>query len=748
MITDSLRDAITRSLALAVDMGHEYAGLDHLLLSLLEDGDASRVLKARHVNLDDLRASLLEALGRYETGHGADVTPTAAFERTVQRAILQRRAAGRSEANGAHVLVSFFDEPRSAATLILQRFGLDRLAITSVLAESGGARPARPQPSEDEGDDEDLDLPDDPLAAYCQDLTALAAAGRLDPLIGREAELARVQQVLARRFKNNPLLVGDPGVGKTAIASGLAQLIVSNRVPERLRDARLYALDLGALLAGTRYRGDFEERLKRVLKALEDQPGSILFIDEMHTIIGAGATTGGAMDASNLLKPALAGSLRCLGATTTAEAKTLERDRAFSRRFQRIEVPEPSPEEAERIILGLQSRLEDHHGLKYARGAARSAVALAARHLTERRLPDSALDVMDEAGAAQALKPRGGRRVAIRDIEDTVARLARIPSRSVNQDDRERLASLEGELKLAVFGQDRAVHDVVTAVKLSRAGLRDPQKPIGAFLFAGPTGVGKTELARQLGASLGVPLLRFDMSEYQEKHSVSRLIGAPPGYVGFDQGGLLTDAVKQNPHAVLLLDEIEKAHPDLYAILLQVMDYGRLTDNNGTSVDFRSVIVIMTTNAGASEANRVSVGFTGAPNTGEMDEAIKRQFTPEFRNRLDAIVHFAPLDPAVMRRIVDKFLAELATQLAERGARLDATDAARDLLAKLGFDRLYGARPLARVIQEQVKRPLADELLFGQLEHGGDVTLDAAGERLTLAFTPQAPAPARSRSRA
>ena len=738
MITDGLRDAITRSLSLAADMGHEYAGLDHLLLSLLEDRDASGVLKARHVNLDELRSTILEALKHYETGHGPDVTPTAALERTVQRAILQRRAAGRNEANGAHVLVAFFDEPRSAATLILQRFGLDRLAVTSVLAESGGARPAPKVAPDDDLDDDDLDLADDPLAAYCQDLTALAADGKLDPLIGREAELARVQQVLARRFKNNPLLVGDPGVGKTAIAGGLAQLIVSRKAPERLRGVKLFSLDLGALLAGTRYRGDFEERLKRVLKALEDQPASILFIDEIHTIIGAGATTGGSVDASNLLKPALAGSLRCLGATTTTEAKTLERDRAFSRRFQRIEVPEPSLGEAERILLGLQGRLEDHHGLKYARGAAQSAVALAVRHLTDRRLPDSALDVMDEAGAAQALKPRPGRRVGVRDIEETVARLARIPSRSVNQDDRARLATLEPELRGTVFGQDAAVHDVVTAVKLSRAGLRDPQKPIGAFMFAGPTGVGKTELARQLAASLGVPLLRFDMSEYQEKHSVSRLIGAPPGYVGFDQGGLLTDAVRQSPHAVLLLDEIEKAHPDLYSILLQVMDYGRLTDNNGTSVDFRSVIVIMTTNAGASEASRVSVGFTGAPNSGESGEAIRRQFTPEFRNRLDAIVQFQPLDPTVMLQIVDKFLAELATQLAERKTRLDATDAARGALARLGFDRLYGARPLARVIQEKVKMPLADELLFGRLEHGGEVFLDAEGDTLRLRFAPLA----------
>jgi ATP-dependent Clp protease ATP-binding subunit ClpA len=575
-----------------------------------------------------------------------------------------------------------------------------------------------------------------PLDAYCANLTAQAKDGKLDPLIGRAGELARLMQVLARRNKNNPLLVGDPGVGKTALLEGLAQRIVSRDVPEKLIGAELFALDMGALLAGTRYRGDFEERLKAVMKALEAHQNAILFIDEIHTVVGAGATTGGTMDASNMLKPALTGRLKCIGATTFAEYKSFEKDRALNRRFQKIDVPEPSRDEAVQILQGLQSRFEAHHGVKYTPDSITRAVDLAVRHLAERKLPDSAIDVIDEAGAAESLKPIVTRVDTITEaqIETVVARMARIPEQSVSKDDAEVLRNLEADLLRTVFGQDAAVREVSSAVKLSRAGLRDPNKPIGSYLFAGPTGVGKTELAKQLAKSLGIQFLRFDMSEYMEKHSVSRLIGAPPGYVGFDQGGLLTDAINQNPHCVLLLDEIEKAHPDLFSVLLQVMDYGKLTDHNGKSVDFRSVMLVMTTNAGAAEAGEKSIGFTGTLNLAASSEAVKRLFTPEFRNRLDGIIGFAPLSSGIMHRVVDKFLLELETQLLERKVKLKVTAAAKDWLAVQGYDPRMGARPLARVIQESLKKPVADELLFGKLKDGGKLEVDADGTGLTFKY--------------
>ncbi|MDZ7705994.1 MAG: ATP-dependent Clp protease ATP-binding subunit ClpA [Trueperaceae bacterium] len=739
MISEQLRRTARLAIRIAEAYDHEYATLEHLLLALLDDADAAPALENADVDLDDLRDDLEEILGSYDTVPSElerDVVPTATFERVIQRAAYAMHAAGRDEASGANVLVSIFDEPDSQAYLLLEAHGLRKLDVTRYLAQRG---PVRGQGrdsytiSDDDArdmiapfDDDDEGVADSPLDAYCQNLTEGARAGRFDPLIGRDTELARTLQVLARRNKNNPILVGDPGVGKTALVEGLAQRIVSGDVPDALRGAALYALDMGSLLAGTRYRGDFEERIKAVLGALEDEDNALIFIDEIHTIVGAGATSGGTMDASNLLKPALTRNLRCIGATTFQEYKSFEKDRALSRRFQKIDVLEPTHPDAVAILAGLKSHFETHHDLSYTDEALESAVALAARHLGDRRLPDSAIDVLDEAGAAETLKPEQERAATVGkpQIEATIASMARIPPKSVSSDDRERLAGLEHNLARAVFGQQAAVAEVTSAIKLARSGLRDPQKPMGSFLFAGPTGVGKTELCRQLSVQLGVPLVRFDMSEYMEKHTVSRLIGAPPGYVGFDQGGLLTDAITQQPHAVLLLDEIEKAHPDLYNILLQVMDYGKLTDHNGKVVDFRSVVLVMTTNAGASEASQQAVGFSGGTKAAESMEAIKRLFTPEFRNRLDAVVQFAPLAPAVMRDIVAKFVRELQLQLRDSKVELEVTDAARDRLAELGFDPLYGARPLARVIQDKIKKPLADELLFGRLREGGSVVVE------------------------
>ncbi|RIH86449.1 ATP-dependent Clp protease ATP-binding subunit ClpA [Meiothermus luteus] len=738
-LTPSLESSIRRALELALERQHEYAGLEHLLLALLDDPDAKRVLLSVGVDLDHLRMMLLESLRQFESIPGAQPEPTTAFQRVIQRAVLQMHSAGRDQANGANVLVALMDERQSAACALLEQMGVSRLDLTSAIAR--GALPRGTQPSTEpvQVGEAGPEVAQNPLEAYCTNLTEQARQGRLDPLIGRRAELERMLTVLSRRQKNNPLLVGDPGVGKTALVEGLAQLIVGQGerdlpLPERLRGAEVYALDMGSLLAGTRYRGDFEERVKAVMKALEEHPNAILFIDEIHTIVGAGSTTGSVVDASNLLKPALTGRLRCIGATTFAEYKHFEKDRAIARRFQKIDILEPSHDDAVRILEGLRPRLEAHHRLRYTHRAIQRAVELAARHLTERRLPDSALDVLDEAGAAQALLPPQKRkqRIGAAEVEATVARMARIPPKNLSRDDEAVLANLEQELKSAVFGQDKAVEEVASAIKLARAGLRDPQKPIGCYLFAGPTGVGKTELARQLAASLGVPLLRFDMSEYMEKHSVSRLIGAPPGYVGFDQGGLLTDAVLQNPHCVLLLDEIEKAHPDLYAILLQVMDYGKLTDHNGKAVDFRSVLLIMTTNAGAAEASERRVGFLGGTRQEASEEALKRTFTPEFRNRLDAIVHFNPLSPAVMRQIVGKFLRQLEVQLEERGVQLSVAPEAVAWLAERGYDPLLGARPLARLIQETLKKPLANLLLFGPLKRGGRLTVEFKEGQIAL----------------
>ena len=741
MLTDNLEKTVNRAMQLAQSAKHEYAGLEHLMLALLDDPDAETVLSRCGLDLTALRSELEAFLADMDTVRKGQPVPTTAFSRVLQRAVLAMRSAGRDQANGANVLVAIFDERQSRVYALLEQFGLSRVDVTSAISRGSSVRGA---PSGDEsgegvpsGGEEGGGVASSPLEAYCTNMTAKATNGEYDPLIGRDNELIRVLQVLSRRQKNNPLLVGDPGVGKTALLEGLAQRIVAQKVPFRLIGSELFSLDMGSLLAGTRFRGDFEERLKAVVNALEKHQSAILFIDEIHTVVGAGATSGGTMDASNLLKPALTGKLRCIGATTFSEYKAFEKDRALSRRFQKIDVLEPSREDAVRILEGLQSRFEEHHGLKYAPESLPRAVDLAMRHLSERKLPDSAIDVIDEAGAAQTLLPEEARVAVIHEpeIESVVARMARIPEKTISKDDSEVLRNLEHALGSAVYGQDKAVQEVSSAIKLSRAGLRDPNKPIGAYLFSGPTGVGKTELAKTLALTLGVPFLRFDMSEYMEKHSVSRLIGAPPGYVGFDQGGLLTDAVQQNPHSVLLLDEIEKAHPDLFSILLQVMDYGKLTDHNGKQVDFRSTVLIMTTNAGASEASEKLVGFTGSSKVGEDAAAIKRMFTPEFRNRLDAIVPFNALEPVVMESIVDKFLHQLEDQLLERKVELSVTASARSWLAKKGFDRLYGARPLARVIQERIKKPVANELLFGALAKGGGLKVDVVGDELRFEYS-------------
>lgn len=730
MVTSELQKSIERALEIAYERGHEYVGLEHLLLALLDDADAKRLLQRCEVDLLALRGELETLLAEFENLAGVHPTPTTAFQRVLQRAVAQMRSAGREQANGANVLVSIMDERQSRVFGLLEDFGLSRYRLTRAISReappSGASSESQPSEAEEGG------VARNPLEAYCTDLTAQARAGKLDPLIGRKAELERILTVLSRRQKNNPLLVGDPGVGKTALVEGLAQRIVAGEVPESVQGAEVFALDMGALLAGTRYRGDFEERLKAVVKALLAKPKAILFIDEIHTIVGAGSTTGSVVDASNLLKPVLTGQLACVGATTYSEYKHFERDRAIARRFQKIDVLEPTHEEAVQILEGMRPKLEAHHQLTYTKPALERAVELAARHLSDRRLPDSALDVLDEAGAAQALAKKRKNKLGVEDIEATVARMARIPPKSLSKDDQAVLANLEAELSAEIYGQPNAVKEVASAIKLARAGLRDPHKPIGAYLFAGPTGVGKTELARQLALKLGVPLLRFDMSEYMEKHTVSRLIGAPPGYVGFEQGGLLTDAVLQNPHCVLLLDEIEKAHPDLFALLLQVMDYGKLTDHNGKTVDFRSTLLIMTTNAGAAEASEARIGFFREAKAEAADEAIQRLFTPEFRNRLDAIVQFAPLSPEIMGQIVDKNLRALEAQLRQRKVTITLSPEARQWLAEKGYDPAMGARPLARLIQERIKKPLAELLLFGPLKQGGNLAIGVKDGELEL----------------
>ncbi len=734
--TRPLEESLHRAVAYANQRKHEYATLEHLLLSLVDDPDATGVLKACGVDMGALRTSLTHYLDTELRAliveDGDDAKPTAGFQRVIQRAVIHVQSSGREEVTGANVLVAVFSERDSHAAYFLQEQDMTRYDAVNYIAHGIAKKAGASEPkavkgaAESDGDDKTNNAKaGEALEAYCVDLNEKSRNGKVDPLIGRAAEVERAIQVLCRRTKNNPLLVGDPGVGKTAIAEGLAKKIVDGQVPEVLSGSTIFSLDMGSLLAGTRYRGDFEERVKQVVKELEAHPDAILFIDEIHTVIGAGATSGGAMDASNLLKPALAsGSLRCMGSTTYKEFRQhFEKDRALVRRFQKIDVNEPSPDDTVKILRGLKSYYETFHKLRYTDAAIRTAVELSSKYITDRKLPDKAIDVIDEAGASQMLLPEGRRKKTIgaKEIEHVIAKMARIPAKSVSKTDAEALRGLEADLKRTVYGQDEAIGALSAAMKLSRAGLREPQKPIGSYLFAGPTGVGKTEVARQLASTLGIELLRFDMSEYMERHTVSRLIGAPPGYVGHDQGGQLTDQVDQHKHAVVLLDEIEKAHPDVYNILLQVMDHGTLTDSNAKKVDFRNVVLIMTTNAGSSDAQRQSIGFGRGRAEGEEEAAMKRLFSPEFRNRLDAVVQFKGLTPEIIRSVVGKFIMQLEAQLADRNVTLSLSDEAAGWLAENGFDELYGARPLARVIQDAIKKPLADELLFGRLVRGGHV---------------------------
>ena len=735
-----LEETLHRAVHYANTRRHEYATLEHLLLALVDDPDASTVMGACNVDLTALKTALTlyvdNDLAALATSDGEDAKPTAGFQRVIQRAVIHVQSSGREEVSGANVLVAIFSERESHAAYFLQEQDMTRYDAVNYIAHgiakkagSGETRPVRSgQSPEDAEEAAAVKQGGEALEAYCVDLNEKSRQGKVDPLIGRMAEVERSIQILCRRTKNNPLLVGEPGVGKTAIAEGLARKIVNGEVPDVLKDATIYSLDMGALLAGTRYRGDFEERLKQVVKELESHDNAILFIDEIHTVIGAGATSGGAMDASNLLKPALAsGTLRCMGSTTYKEYRQhFEKDRALVRRFQKIDVNEPTVEDSIKILKGLKSYYEAHHKLRYTETAVKTAVELSARYMTDRKLPDKAIDVIDEAGASQMLLPESKRKKVIgqKEVEAVIAKMARIPAKSVSKSDTESLRDLERDLKRVVFGQEGAIEQVSSAMKLARAGLRDPNKPIGCFLFSGPTGVGKTEVAKQLASTLGIEMQRFDMSEYMERHTVSRLIGAPPGYVGHDQGGLLTDAVDQHPHAVVLLDEIEKAHPDVYNILLQVMDNGMLTDAVGKKVDFRNVILIMTTNAGAADNARAAIGFGRGKVEGEDDKAIQRLFAPEFRNRLDAIVAFKALDAETIKSVVSKFVMQLEAQLSDRNITIELTDEAADWLAKNGFDELYGARPLARVIQDAIKKPLADEILFGRLVRGGHVKVE------------------------
>jgi ATP-dependent Clp protease ATP-binding subunit ClpA len=745
----SLEQSLHRAIRLASDHQHEYATLEHLLLALVDDADAVQVMRACNVDVEQLRVGLTtyveDDLSTLAIDDGEDAKPTTGFQRVVQRAVLHVQNSGRDEVTGANVLIALFSERESHAVYFLQEQNMTRLDAVNYMSHGIAKRPGmttskpvRGAEEEEENGEKPVKQGSEALEAYCVNLNEKARSGRIDPLIGRESEVERTIQILCRRQKNNPLLVGDPGVGKTAISEGLARKIVNSEVPEVLATATIYALDMGALIAGTRYRGDFEERLKSVMKELEAIPGAILFIDEIHTVIGAGATSGGAMDASNLLKPALqSGTLRCIGSTTYKEYRQyFEKDRALVRRFQKIDVPEPTIPDAIKILKGLKPYFEEYHKVRYTNDAIKSAVELAAKHINDRKLPDKAIDVIDEVGAAQMLLPVSKRRkvINVRDIEEVVAKIARIPPKSVSKTDTDTLRRLEDDLKRLVYGQDDALNALSAAIKLARAGLRSPEKPIGAYLFSGPTGVGKTEAARQLANVLGVELLRFDMSEYMERHTVSRLIGAPPGYVGFDQGGLLTDGIDQHPHCVLLLDEIEKAHEDLFNLLLQVMDHGKLTDHNGKKIDFRNVVLIMTTNAGAFDAAKEAIGFGRGKREGEDEEAIKKLFTPEFRNRLDAVIGFAPLGRDTIDRVVEKFVLELEAQLIDRDVSFDLTSEATGWLGKKGYDETFGARPLARVIQDHIKSPLADEILFGKLKSGGTVRVLLDREKDALAF--------------
>ena len=744
MLSPELEETLRRALSIAGERSHEFATLEHLLLALIDDEDALQVLQGCKVDIAQLRDMLVshiedELSSIVNPSENLEVQPTAGFQRVVQRAIIHTQSSGRGAATGANILIAMYSERESYAVWFLSSLNMTRLDAVSFVSHGSG-EPVRGAEQTDESAGEGEAAKSDPLSEYAVDLMAKARDGRIDPLIGRDKEVDRTVQVLCRRTKNNPLYVGDPGVGKTAIAEGLALRVVQGDVPDVLKSAVIYALDMGQLLAGTRYRGDFEERLKAVMKQVEQDENAILFIDEIHTIIGAGATSGGAMDASNLLKPALqSGDLRCIGSTTYKEFRSyFEKDRALARRFQKIDVAEPSLPDTIKILQGLKSRYESHHGVRFTHAALKTAAELAGRYINDRKLPDKAIDVIDEAAAAQNLMPPSRRKQVIgqKEIEATVATMARIPSKNVSSDDKTALQTLETDLKRMVFGQDAALSALSSAIKLSRAGLREPEKPIGSYLFSGPTGVGKTEAARQLSEILGVKLIRFDMSEYMERHTVSRLIGAPPGYVGFDQGGLLTDAVDQTPHAVLLLDEIEKAHPDLFNILLQVMDHGRLTDSNGKSVDFRNVVLIMTTNAGASEMTKQLIGFGRGQKTDADTDAIEKTFTPEFRNRLDAVIAFAPLETETVRLVVDKFIMQLEAQLTDKDVEIELDEAARNWLAARGYDATYGARPLARLVQEHIKKPLADELLFGKLIQGGSVKVGVLKDSLQLTCRP------------
>ncbi|MFO1237256.1 MAG: ATP-dependent Clp protease ATP-binding subunit ClpA [Alphaproteobacteria bacterium] len=768
----ALEDSLRRAIRIATERTHEYATLEHLLLALADDKDASAVMRACNADLDQLKRSLVNyidnELKSLRSAAGEDAKPTTAFQRVVQRAVIHVQSSGREEVTGANVLVAIFAERESHAAYFLQEQGMTRLDAVNYISHGIAKRPGLSEQrtvrgaDEEEGEGSSGGAPQgdkanaktgqEALDAYCVNLNKKAQGGKIDPLIGRDAEIERTIQILCRRQKNNPLFVGDPGVGKTAIAEGLARKIVNGDVPDVLKDATIFSLDMGSLLAGTRYRGDFEERLKSVVKELENYKGAILFIDEIHTVIGAGATSGGAMDASNLLKPALqSGSLRCMGSTTYKEYRQhFEKDRALVRRFQKIDVNEPTIPDTIKILKGLKPYYEEFHRVRYTADAVKAAVELSSKYINDRKLPDKAIDVMDEVGAAQMLVAESKRKkvIGVKEIEDVIAKMARIPSKTVSKSDTESLRELETNLKRVVFGQDAAIKALSAAIKLARAGLREPEKPIGSYLFSGPTGVGKTEVAKRLAQVLGVELLRFDMSEYMERHAVSRLIGAPPGYVGFDQGGLLTDGVDQHPHVVLLLDEIEKAHPDIFNILLQVMDHGKLTDHNGKKIDFRNVILIMTTNAGASDAAKEAIGFGRGKREGEDEEAIKRLFTPEFRNRLDAVIPFAPLTPEIIAQVVTKFVLQLEAQLSDRNVTFELTEPAIAWLAKHGYDEHYGARPLARVIQDNIKKPLAEELLFGKLVKGGVVKVlhDANTDKLAFEIIEVKEPPPRGKS--
>ena len=744
MIAQELEVSLHMAFMEARQKRHEFITVEHLLLALLDNPSASEVLKACAADVDDLRKLLQDFVTEHTpilTGDEVDTQPTLGFQRVIQRAILHVQSSGKKEVTGANVLVAIFGEKDSHAVYFLNQKGVTRLDVVNFISHGISKTPqAAPAKGESESETEqESPSAGGALENYTLNLNALAQQGKIDPLIGRDKELERAIQILCRRRKNNPLLVGEAGVGKTAIAEGLARRIVEESVPDILQKSTVYALDMGALLAGTKYRGDFEQRLKAVLKQLQENPHAILFIDEIHTLIGAGAASGGTLDASNLLKPALSnGQLKCIGATTYTEFRgVFEKDHALSRRFQKIDVLEPSVEETVQILKGLKSRFEEHHGVKYLAGALTAAAELAARYINDRHLPDKAIDVIDEAGAAQRILPKSKQKKVIskHEIEEVVAKITRIPPQTVSTDDRNSLKTLGRDLKATVFGQDKAIDALTTAIKMARSGLGNPLKPIGSFLFSGPTGVGKTEVARQLAYVMGVELIRFDMSEYMERHAVSRLIGAPPGYVGFDQGGLLTEQITKQPYSVLLLDEIEKAHPDIFNILLQVMDHGTLTDNNGRKADFRNVVIIMTTNAGAAELSKSSMGFAPSKQAGDEMGEIKRMFTPEFRNRLDAMISFAALDREVILRVVDKFLMQLEDQLHEKKVDITFTQTLKDYLAKKGFDPAMGARPMARLIQDTIRSALADELLFGKLVSGGKVTIDLdANDKVKLIF--------------